>query len=75
MQGTSATRGDGLYEGLSWVQSTLAQRELKESVFKPVKEIVAAPKGKTSSHTWWSVISNYFMHTRAQGQEESEVLQ
>ena len=69
VQGTSATRCDGLFEGLGWVQTTLAQRELKKSVlksvFKPVKETVATPEGKTSGHTWWSAINSYFMHTSA----------
>ena len=43
MQGTSAIRGDGLYEGLSWVQTTLARRKLKGLTLKPVKDGEAVP--------------------------------
>ena len=61
VQGTCATSGDGLYEGLSWIQTTMAHRAMKKSTIKPIKESFGAPKGK--SHSLWSVINNYFIHT------------
>ena len=63
VQGTCAGSGDGLYEGLSWIQETLTNQEVKKSVVKPVKEVLSIPEGKPKSHTWWSTISNYFSLT------------
>ena len=60
IQGTSGRNGKGLYEGLSWIQKSLTQKELQESVVKPLKE-VTSPLGKPNSHTWWSTISTYFV--------------
>ena len=69
LQGTCAISGDGLYEGLDWVVTTLAHRALKKSIVKPVKEVLVVPEGKRKSHSWWSAISNYFMHTPAHTQQ------
>ena len=38
IQGTSATIGDGLCEGLDWMQQELANRKAKEAVTKPLQE-------------------------------------
>ena len=40
MQGTCATTGEGLYDGLDWLQSTITQKEVKKAVVKPVKEVM-----------------------------------
>ena len=72
VQGTCATTGEGLYEGLSWLQSTLTQREVKKAMVKPVKEVVKSvttettppssdkPANKPDTSSWWSMISSYF---------------
>ena len=69
VQGTCATTGEGLYEGLSWLQSTLTQREVKKAVVKPVKEVVKSeitplssdkPAKKPVTSSWWGMISSYF---------------
>ena len=40
IQGTSAMTGDGLQEGLRWLQQTLTGKEVKKAVVKPVKEVI-----------------------------------
>ena len=66
IQGTCATKGDGLYEGLDWVQSMLTSREVKKTVVKPVKEVInsvspeSKPSGKPATRSWWTMITSYF---------------
>ena len=38
IQGTCATSGDGLYEGLSWLKQELTQKQIKTAVKKPLVE-------------------------------------
>ena len=70
IQGTCATNGHGLYEGLDWLQQTLTGKEVKKAVVKPVKEVVASvspeqqkPADKPNSGSWWSMLTNYFTKT------------
>ena len=75
VQGTCATTGEGLYDGLNWLQATITQKEVKEAVVEPVKEVVdsVTPGGgeatppaagkqasKPSTRSWWSMLTGYF---------------
>ena len=71
IQGTSASTGEGLYEGLDWVRSKLSQKEVKTTVVKPLKEVINSvqpsevkkPLGKPDTSSWWSMITDYFTKT------------
>lgn len=67
IQGTCATTGDGLYDSLDWIQSTLTEREVKRTVIKPVKEVVSSvspkPSEKHDAQSWWTMITSYFAKT------------
>lgn len=61
IQASCATTGDGLYEGLSWLQTKLTGKQVKKSVTKPiseVKESITEKNGLISS--WFSSIASYF---------------
>ena len=61
IQGTSATSGEGLYEGLSWLQSKLTGKQAKKAVTQPIVEVkdsLSAKNGLVSS--WFSSIASYF---------------
>jgi hypothetical protein len=68
IQGTCATTGEGLYEGLDWMQSAITQKEAKKAVVKPVKEVINSvqsassvkPSNKPDTIAWWSMITSYF---------------
>lgn len=49
IEGTSATNGDGLYEGLSWLQNQLTTKQLKKSVSQPTSEVKDSITGFLSS--------------------------
>jgi len=61
VQGTCATTGDGLYEGLSWLKEELTNQHVKTTVTKPLVETKnsATKSGLVSS--WFSSLSSYFM--------------
>ena len=62
IQGTCATNGDGLYEGLDWLSSKITQKRLKKTIVKPVKETLAISKeGSTAKTSWWTSLSSYFV--------------
>ena len=63
IQGSCATNGDGLYEGLDWLKTTLTAKHVKKSVSKPtaeVKDFLIGKNGFLSS--WFHSLSNYFTH-------------
>ena len=39
IQGSCATNGDGLYEGLDWLKNTLTAKHVNKSVSKPTAEV------------------------------------
>lgn len=55
IEGTSVTNGDGLYEGLSWLQNQLTTKQVKKSVSQPTTEVKESITGFLSS-----CFSNYF---------------
>jgi len=72
VQGTCATSGEGLYDGLNWLQSTITKKEVKKAVVKPVQEVVDSvtlksgsapqdqadkPASKPSTSSWWRMYS------------------
>ena len=64
VQGTCATKGDGLYEGLTWLQQQLTGKQMKKAVTKPIQETgdsVAKKSGLFSS--WFSALGSYFAFT------------
>ena len=62
IQGTCATTGEGLYEGLNWLHSVLTKNELKKAVIKPVKEMLPDDgDGKKEELSWWNSIKRYFV--------------
>ena len=73
IQGSCATNGDGLYEGLSWVQSTLTTKQMKKSVSQPTAEVKDSLTGKGGLlSSWVSSLSNYFTHNNSATVTESE---
>ena len=63
IQGSCATNGDGLYEGLDWLKNTLTAKHVKKSISKPtseVKHFLMRKNGFIAS--WLSSLSNYFTH-------------
>ncbi len=71
IQGTCAVTGEGLYEGLSWLQSKLTQKAVKKAVIKPVKEVMnsvtpqeetAKPSNKPNTQSWWTMLTSYFQN-------------
>ncbi len=69
IQGSCATVGDGLYEGLDWLKSTITQQRLGKSVTKPVNETIVDPVKTTLSSlekdsyikSLWTSVSSYFV--------------
>ncbi|XP_064393833.1 uncharacterized protein LOC135341252 [Halichondria panicea] len=59
IQGSCATKGDGLYEGLDWLKSTLTQQRLKKTMVKPVEETIPSLKNSVKN-SWWTSIASYF---------------
>ncbi len=60
IQGSCATKGDGLYEGLDWLKSTLTQQRLKKTMVKPVEETIPSSKNYVKN-SWWTSIASYFV--------------
>ena len=61
IQGTSATKGDGLCESLSWLQTHLITRRLKKGASKPANEVKESLTGKEGAYSgWFSSLTNYF---------------
>ena len=61
IQGSCATNGDGLYEGLDWLKNTLTAKHVKKSISKPtfeVKDFLMRKNGLITS--WFPSLSNYF---------------
>ena len=71
IQGTCATSGEGLYDALDWLQSTLTQKEIKKAITKPLDEMTktdeshpaTAEKTSYSLGSWLNSISKYFVHS------------
>ena len=67
VQGTCATTGDGLYEGLDWATSTFNSRKMKQALVKPVNEVINSvspkPSGKPGTQSWWTTATRYFTKT------------
>ena len=64
IQGSCATNGDGLYEGLDWLKNTLTAKYVTKSVRKPTAEVKEFLMGKIGSlPSWFPSLSHYF--TRA----------
>lgn len=59
IEGTCATKGDGLYEGLSWLKETLANKEVKKVITKPIVETKDSVT-KSSFSSWMSTLTSYF---------------
>ena len=63
IQSSCATSGDGLYEGLEWVQDTLSEREVKKTLQQPLTETAKSASGTTPKpsllSTWVSSIGGY----------------
>ena len=63
IQSSCATSGDGLYDGLEWVQDTLSKREVKKTLTQPLTETAKSASGTTSKpsllSTWVSSIGGY----------------
>ena len=53
IQGTSAVKGEGLYEGLDWLKDTLTAKEVVKSVSKPTAEVKDSLTGKKGFLTSW----------------------
>ena len=69
IQGTCATTGNGLYDALDWLQSTLTHKEIKKAITKPLDEMtdkVAPPPEKTSYSlgSWFTSLSKYFVQAQ-----------
>ncbi|KAL5476140.1 hypothetical protein EMCRGX_G026050 [Ephydatia muelleri] len=67
IQSTCATSGDGLYEGLEWLQYTLSKREVKKTLTQPLTETTKSASDTISKpsllSSWLSSIGGYF-HSR-----------
>ena len=61
IQGTCATSGDGLYEGLSWLKQELTQKQIKTAVKKPLVETKNSVMKSSFISSWFSSLSSYFM--------------
>ena len=61
IQGTCATSGDGLYEGLSWLKQELTQKQIKTAVKKPLVETKDSVMKSSFISSWLSSLSSYFM--------------
>ncbi len=64
IQGSCAIKGDGLYEGLDWLKTTLTQQRLTKTLVKPVKEMEKTlPTSKKDSivKSLWNSASSYFV--------------
>ena len=60
IQGASAVKGEGLYEGLDWLKDTLTVKEVVKSVSKPTAEVKDSLTGKKGFlASWFPAISNY----------------
>jgi GTPase SAR1 family protein len=60
IQGASAVKGEGLYEGLDWLKDTLTAKEVVKSVSKPTAEVKDSLTGKKGFlASWFPAISNY----------------
>lgn len=59
IQATSAVVGDGLYEGLDWLHSTLTGKAVKDAVSKPISETKSTSKDGLLS-SLYSNITSYF---------------
>lgn len=57
IQAASAIQGDGIYEGLDWLQSVLSGKAMTDSVKKPIAET-----GKTFFSSLYSNLSSLLMH-------------
>ena len=42
VQGSCATSGEGLYEGLEWLEAIITKKEVKKAVVNPIKEVVSS---------------------------------
>ena len=61
IQSCCATLGDGLYDGLDWLKSSVENKAVKESIMKPVNETSEAiQKPYNSLSSMFSSISSYF---------------
>ncbi|KAL5490815.1 hypothetical protein EMCRGX_G016002 [Ephydatia muelleri] len=67
IQSTCATSGDGLYEGLDWLENTLSKREIKKTLSQPLTETTKSASDTVSKpsllSSWLSSIGGYF-HSR-----------
>ena len=69
IQGTSATSGDGLYEGLTWLQQELTGKQMKKTVTKPIQETKDSIMKSGFVSSWLSALGNYFTFTTTAGAE------
>ena len=63
IQGTCATNGDGLYEGLTWLQTELTGKQIKKAVTKPIQETSDSVVKSGFFSSWFSSLSSYFAFT------------
>ncbi|KAL5476141.1 hypothetical protein EMCRGX_G026051 [Ephydatia muelleri] len=67
IQSTCASSGDGLYEGLEWLENTLSKREIKKTLTQPLTETRKSASDTISKpsllSSWLSSIGGYF-HSR-----------
>eukprot|EP00731_Ephydatia_muelleri_P030281 Em0021g804a len=67
IQSTCASSGDGLYEGLEWLENTLSKREIKKTLTQPLTETRKSASDTISKpsllSSWLSSIGGYF-HNR-----------
>ena len=69
IQGTCATSGDGLYEGLTWLQQELTGKQMKKTVAKPIQETKDSMMKSGFISSWLSSLGSYFTFTTTAGAE------
>ena len=55
--------GDGLYEGLTWLQTELTGKQVKKAVTKPIQETSDSVVKSGFFSSWFSSLSSYFAFT------------
>ena len=61
VQGTCATSGEGLLEGLTWIQEALMSDNLTHA--SSDKEVLISDKEHKLSHRWWRAVSRCFVRS------------
>jgi len=59
VQGAVANTGEGLYEGLTWIQERISEsRKSLKSMQESQEEPAVSPEMKPKPQTWWSSVTS-----------------